>query len=34
MKIILITLGIIFLGNVINGIGWSETVKRIEDRDE
>jgi hypothetical protein len=35
MKVIFIILGIIFFGNIINGIGWSETIKRIEDnRDE
>lgn len=35
MKVIFIVLGIIFLGNIINGIGWSETIKRMENnRDE
>lgn len=34
MKIILITLGIIFIGNAINSCGWKEMAKMMQDRDE
>lgn len=34
MKIILIVLGTIFFGNIINGIGWRNAVNLFQNKDE
>lgn len=34
MKIILFIILLIFFGNMVNGAGWREAVKMLQDRDE